>query len=92
MPLYDFQCSDCGHIREDEYRKSALVKSHERMECPTCEKVRRFEMLFPAPATHDWGQGRYFEHVSATGETFYDKASFKRYMKKNGLKEHMAYE
>lgn len=53
-----------------------------------------FRLVIQVPAVHDWGEcqeGRYFEHVSATGERFSSKSEFKEYLKRHGLAEHCSY-
>lgn len=88
MPLYDYACSECGWIDHDLFLKVEQAKRVTWGWCRQCSAYRNFEWLCPAPAAHDWGncsQGRYFEHVSPSGEYFRDKKSFDRYLKKKGL-------
>lgn len=87
MPLYDFTCSRCGSEIVDRYL--ALKDFTETMTefCDCCKKETDFILRIVPPATHDWGQGRFFEHLSAKGETFFDKRSYHNYMKENGLSE-----
>ncbi len=93
MPLYCYQCpiTDCDHEYDDLY--FPLRKFSETIWdwCPH-HGHQYFEMcLSSAAAVHDWGMGRYYEHVSDTGKTFYSKKEFKDYLKKHGLSEVCTY-
>jgi len=93
MPLYKYACpvADCDRHYDDLY--FSLSDWHEKGWdfCPV-HGHGWFELsLSIAPAVHDWGMGRYFEHVSATGETFYSKKEFKEYCKKHQISEHCSY-
>lgn len=90
MPLYDYQCTKCDHILEDLFIPSGMAQFKKRMTCPVCGDSC-FEMVLSGRAIDDWGQGKYFEHLSSKGETFYSKRQFKDYLKRKGLKEKNAY-
>jgi putative FmdB family regulatory protein len=52
MPLYDFECSKCGHQYE------ALLKmdeSHEALQCPKC-KAKKPRKLFKSLRTNSWSK------------------------------------
>lgn len=84
MPLYNYKCSSCGHKENDFFLIAA--KADWTVTCPLCG-VLAFEMQLSAPAIEDWGQGRHFEMLSPKGETFYDRKSYRDYLKSKGLRE-----
>lgn len=53
MPLYEYECSKCGHCFEKIERHTAPQKQ----KCPKCKGVA--ERLFSAPAAHFKGSGWY---------------------------------
>ena len=64
MPLYDFQCTQCGKIIKDVY-----AKSDDRYLNCSCGNVAN--RLMPAPAGHVFKSGIY-EHI--TEEPVYIKS------------------
>lgn len=86
MPNYDFKCCVCETVKE-VFIPLALFREHVRDFCCTCNTTRIHDLVLTAPAIDDWGQGRYFEHLSARGMTFYDKKSYREHLRKNGLVE-----
>ena len=86
MPTYSFECTVCGEIQE-RYRKLSDYSEDPDLVCQDCHTETPHRLVVLPPAVHDWGQGRFFEHLSPTGMTFYDKASYNRHLKKNGLVE-----
>jgi len=93
MPLYKYSCPVDGCLCEYDDVYFPLDRYQERIFdwCPRHGHGMFIQNLSKAPAVHDWGMGRYYEHVSATGETFYSKKSFKDYCKKHGLAESASY-
>jgi len=93
MPLYRYVCpvSGCDRDYDDLYFPLGDFMEKIWDFCPV-HGHGWFELsLSIAPAVHDWSNGRYFEHVSATGETFYSKKEFKEYCKQNHLSEVSSY-
>lgn len=88
MPMYDRQCPSCGVVRE----------AFERYDAPdpvcVCGGTMRRVWLGKASAVIDdsWPGGKYFEHVSHTGETFYSKGEFKRYLQQTGQMEYVRHQ
>lgn len=94
MPLYDFRCphENCPTVARDVYARIADCDQIFDW-CPRHGYVEMPQEMTP-PAVDDWGncgQGRFFEHVTKEGMHFRDKASFKRYMREHGLREHHSY-
>ena len=87
MPLYDYQCKACKAIHRDVFYSLADFSEDKRLYCDTCRADTTHELVVRPPAIEDWGYGRYFENLSPLGETFYDKRSYKEYLKKEGLVE-----
>lgn len=86
MPLYDFQCRECGEIREFMVPLAAFAE--ERISpCPNCGTTTLHELVVRPPAVDDWGQGRWFEHLGPKGMTFYDRRSYKEHLRSKGLVE-----
>lgn len=88
MPLYDFECETCFHVQEDLFflNKDFLDEIYDF--CHKCGGYRALWVCATTPGIEDWGNcsnGRYFEDLSATGESFRSKSDFKRYMKEKGL-------
>lgn len=87
---YDYQCPKCDHRYNDVYFR---LKDHRDKVLDWCPKHGHetfVQVIDKAPASEDWGNGgsgRYFEHLSHKGETFYDKASYKRYLREKGFVE-----
>ena len=89
MPTYDIRCPLCDFTSE----AFVLLSEHTGKfpsECPKHGK-QEFEQLFTVGAAHDWGQGRFFEHASAKGETFYSKKAWRNYKREHGLRERMSF-
>jgi len=88
MPLNDYQCpyKECKTRYLDIY--STLTNFLDKIFdwCPL-HGHQDFEISLSGRVVHDWSQGRYYEHVSPTGETFYSKKEFKDYCKQNGISE-----
>jgi len=92
MPLYDFETED-GELLEDVYVPLAEFTETILIWDPKVGH-KFFRLKVALPAVHDWGEfqeGRYFEHVSATGERFSSKTEFKEYLKRHGMAEHGSY-
>ncbi len=86
MPRYSFYCTVCGTECE-VFRPLREFAEELDLNCSDCEMATPHRLGIAAPAVHDWGQGRYFEHLGPRGMTFYDKASYDRHLKANGLVE-----
>lgn len=52
MPLFEYECSDCGYV----FEKLVLARSAEPPECPKCGRDE-VEQLFSAFATAGKGSG-----------------------------------
>lgn len=91
MPRYCYRCPvpDCPQVYDDVFFRLAEWTEHPFDWCPR-HGHKHFVQVVTVPAVQDWGnggQGRYFEHLSKRGETFYDRASYRRYLKNHGLTE-----
>ena len=89
MPLYDYRCATCGTVREASFRLADFAETHD-IHCRLCERTAPHELVIVPPAVEDWGnggQGRWFEHLGPRGRTFRDKASYKAFLKAEGLQE-----
>jgi len=93
MPLYRYKCPVANCDREYDDLYFSLDDHTDKIFdwCPVHGHKVFVQSLSTAAAVHDWGMGRYYEHVSATGETFYSKKSFKDYCKEHGLAENASY-
>lgn len=91
MPLYDFRCVKCDTVKRDCWMKIEDWRDRTTYECAGCKAVTEHVLELVAPAVDDWGQGKYFEHLSPLGETFYSRKSFKRYLREHGLRETNSY-
>ena len=90
MPLYDYRCKTCDHYIEDVFFKMDEASFNMELDCPTCGKTVH-EMSLAGRAADDWGQGKFFEHLSPSGETFYSRNQFRDYLKRHGLRERDSY-
>lgn len=82
MPIYDFECSSCGHVLKDQFVTgwdSVIV-------CSACSGTmihlfpidsNFYPKCFPA-------EGIYLEHVSPTGKTFYSEKEMRDWQKSSG--------
>jgi len=52
MPLYDFECSKCGHQYEAFLKMDA---SHDALKCPKCGKQKPRKLVTPI-RTHAWSR------------------------------------
>jgi putative FmdB family regulatory protein len=86
MPTYSYECTVCGQIQE-QYRKLSEFTEEQDLVCHSCLDETPHRLVVLPPAVHDWGQGRFFEHLGPVGRTFYDKKSYERHLKANGLVE-----
>lgn len=89
MPLYDYQCIECG--RELEVHFSLREHSDPKdLKCSGCNGVRSFRQVLRPTSVQDWGndgQGRFMRDVSHEGKTFFSKSDYKSYMRKKGLRD-----
>lgn len=85
MPMYDYCCPCCDFEIRDQLR---TVRESESMEaeCPRHGR-QNFVLIVRAPMVEEWAAGRYFENLSPRGETFYDRRSYRDYLKRHGLAE-----
>ena len=88
MPLYRYKCftPDCDREYDDLYFPLRDFSEKIWDFCPV-HGSGWFEICLSGRVVHDWSNGRYYEHVSASGETFYSKKEFKDYLKENGMSE-----
>lgn len=91
MPLYDFQCVKCETVKKDCWMKIKDWDETAYYECSKCKRLVLHRLVLVPPAVDDWGQGKYFEHLSPRGETFYSRKSFKKYLRDHGLREMSSY-
>ncbi len=93
MPLYRYRCpvEECDREYDDLFfpLKSFVERIFDF--CPVHGHQWFTLYLKKAAAVHDWGMGRYYEHVSHEGKTFYSKKEFKDFCKKEGISEHSSY-
>ena len=89
MPTYTFECLYCTTLI-DKYIPLANYIEHIVEHCPVCNTNTGFALVVKPAAFHDWdnaSSGRYFEDLSAKGETFHSKSDYVRYLKQHGLRE-----
>lgn len=81
MPMYDRKCDACGLIQMDCYE---IVAAPDRV-CRCGGTLHRVWLGSAAHVVDDsWPGGKFFEHVSHTGETFYSRTELKRYLQATG--------
>jgi len=92
VPLNDYQCpqEECLTRYLDFYSPLRTFLDRIFDWCPL-HGHQMFEICLTGRVVHDWGMGRYYEHVSPEGKTFYSKKEFKDYCKEHGLSEHCSY-
>lgn len=86
MPLYDWQCNQCGK-RIEEFRSLTDFCEKIMTRCDDCNEITEFSLIITVPAFEDWGSGRHFEDLAPKGMTFYSKSEYKKYLKAKGLRE-----
>ncbi len=89
MPTYDFKCPECDFSKETFQLLAERTETIPE-ECPN-HGIQEFTRLFSISGAHDWGQGRFFEHASAKGETFYSKKAWRNYKREHGLRERQSF-
>lgn len=89
MPLFDRKCESCGTVRFD-----CLESSQAENPICACGGTMTRVWIGKAPAAIDdsFIGGKYFEHVSHTGETFYSKGELKRFLKATGQMEYVRHQ
>jgi putative FmdB family regulatory protein len=89
MPAYTFQCPKCDQAYDVFFR----LKDHKPSILDWCPRHghQNFSQVFGRHNVDDWGNGKFFEHLSARGETFYSRRAFKQYLRLHGLREKNSY-
>jgi putative FmdB family regulatory protein len=74
MPVYEFECDNCGIITEEFYRAiPRIVPTHSEKTCEVC-KCRSHKKVLSLHAFHlkggkvPWGEGRY-SSAAPSGDT-----------------------
>ena len=91
MPIYEFETFEGDRTKEvyiplEEFVEECLLEIE--------GEVRDCRLRISC-AVHDWGhnqEGTYIMNASHSGETFPDKASWKRYQREHGLREMDGYD
>jgi len=83
--MYDRACVACGAKRLDCYEPREMAD-------PTCPCGGTFTRVWlpntrVAAIDDSWPGGKFFEHLSHRGETFYSKSEYKRYLQASGQME-----
>ena len=89
MPNYQFKCPKCQYL--DEVYLSLKDHKEKIYGCCPDHGIQIFCQSFKVGAVHDWGQGVYIRDASAKGETFYDKKSWLKFRRENGLRDMSSY-
>lgn len=91
MPMYDRRCAGCGATRRDCYEPVAAADG---TPCACGGLLERVWLPQAGPTVIDdtWPGGRYFEHVSHTGETFYSRSELKRFLAATGQLEYVRHQ
>ncbi len=81
MPIYDYECADCGVKIDDEF----VTHRDRKVRCPTCRKAmtRLFPLTFVPDAFPKFGL--HLKHVCPEGKTFHSRSEMKRYAIKHNL-------
>jgi len=80
MPIFDYECGDCGHIKQDVFVKSWK----EPVDCIRCACA--MTKLCAVPQMHLIPiDGIHLKHVCPGGKTFHSKREMKEYAKKHNL-------
>ena len=89
MPLYDRRCTGCGLTRLD------CVERHDA-DAPVCVCGSLMERVWLGTGAHvvddTWPGGKFFEHLSHRGETFYSKSEYKRFLQATGQIEYVRHQ
>lgn len=48
MPMYEYQCPNCGAVEDKIFSISEKPKTFEAL-CPSCEEITEFECIMSAP-------------------------------------------
>jgi hypothetical protein len=82
MPLYDFQCRDCGNKTYDQF-----VHTRDEPVYCGCGSNVIMQRLFPTRfVEHVWpAEGIHLRNVCPEGKTFYSKSEMKRYAREHNL-------
>lgn len=81
MPIYDYECKDCGIDISDEF----VTHRDCDVSCPKCDKkmARQFPLQFtPKQYPKD---GIFLKHVCPEGKRFYSETDMKRYAREHSL-------
>ena len=80
MPTYQYECPECGEIKE-LYRR--IKERNHTVLCPKCDLVK-MKMMISAPSVQIW-KPLFLEHVSHEGKWFNSKSELRRYCRKNKI-------
>ena len=77
MPLYDFQCIECGH----EFEEFAKIRDRLNVNCPVCSSTCKVLM---SPWKEDWFKPFVSEDFDGTPIEVKSKGHYKELCKKHG--------
>lgn len=91
MPSYTFQCPEPGCAYS--YTFYQRLSRHQNPSLDWCPRHghKFFAQVYGQHNVDDWGQGKFFEHLSPLGETFYSRRAFKQYLRMHGIREKNSY-
>lgn len=85
MPLYEYECSACGH------RQDCCRKVDERHDRPRCTKCRvEMDLMISRPAVVTWKSDRQFPNLkegARDSATFETKKDYDAFLAKKGFAE-----
>ncbi len=80
MPIFDYKCEKCGHVKQDVFVRSW----NEPVDCVRCACV--MTKLCCVPQMHLIPiEGIHLKNVCPGGKTFHSKREMQKYAKKNNL-------
>lgn len=85
MPMFDRRCEACEKIVYDRFEQREVPD-------PVCECGGTLKRVWLPTANvgvidDTWPGGKYFEHLSHKGETFYSRSEYKRFLAATGQME-----
>jgi len=89
MPLYDFACPKCDRELKDVYLSYKTYTDQIFDFCPEHGHIEFVQVIRPV-YVEDWGNGgsgRREEHLGPQSPSFFDRKSYRKYLKDNNIRQ-----